>query len=449
MQMCRSLLLLLCYSAVAQLSPNIILILLDDAGYGDFQGFHISTPNLDSIGVRGVNFINGYVTAPQCSPSRVAILTGRYQQHYGHETNAEFLAALSHPRVRILPEYLPHMYQSGLFGKWNLGDLPHPPKLHGFQDAILYRHFDEIFASNTSVMLDGIPVRGREYSNTLIFQFANQFIRNKTFQEQPFFLYLAPMSPHVPHVFPPSYTKTFVSLNSSLPIGRRKVLTMMAELDVCVGSLLSTLEQLQISNNTLIFLINDNGAPTVPHSAINPNSPLRGFKGELYDGGIHVKYSLQWPSVISSHQVINTPVSTLDILPTILHLFHHRADHLDGCSLFHLLQFDRPHHFHSPETFSLSSRRFYWRFLMLCKSEKRAMRHGEMKWLRTGESVELYNMSSDPFENVNLATTLPDIVKEMEYDYFTWEGQFPPIAGRGEAKPICSPKGHRDGSNHE
>lgn len=424
-------------SPVTHTSPNIILILLDDAGYGDFGEIHVPTPNINSIARGGVNFVNGYVTAPQCSPSRAALLTGRYQQHYGHETNTEFLAALSHPAARLIPEYLPPTYHSGLFGKWNLGDIPHPPERHGFHHSLLYRHFDEIFATNTSVMLDGHLVRGREYSTSLMFQSANQFIRNKTRHHQPFFLYLSPMSPHVPHVFPPSYANTFHNINSTLPMIRRKVLTMMTELDHGVGTLLLTLEQLNIRNDTLIFLINDNGAPFIPHSPINPNRPLRGFKGELYEGGIHVQYSLQWPSVVTPQQVIHTPVSTLDVIPTLLQIFGLSSEKLEGRSLLPLLLFDDPMPQLAQSSLSLPPRTLCWRFLMLCKPEKRAMLRGEMKWLRIAETVELYNVSSDPFETVNLVRSLPAVAEEMENLYSAWELKFPPIPGREESKHHC------------
>jgi arylsulfatase A-like enzyme len=420
--------------------PNIIVILLDDAGYGDIGGTIVPTPNLDSIGRNGVEFRNAYVTAPQCSPSRVGLLTGRYQQHFGHESNTEFLAALSQPSTRVIPQFLPHSYHSAMLGKWNLGDFPNPPDRHGFHETLLYRHLEESFHSNETLTLDSSQVRGREYSTSLIFQSANDFILNQSQALRPFFLYLAPMSPHVPLVFPPSFEETFHNLDPSLPVTRRKVLTMISEIDHRVGSLLALLNQQNATNNTLIFLINDNGAPAVPRSSLNPNSPLRGFKGELYDGGIRVRYSLQWPSVLSASQVIESPVSSLDVLPTILQLFKHPHPDtlrlLDGRSLFPLLKFDHhPHLSHSLQQQQSSvpdfSRTLYWRFLMVCLAEKRAMRRGELKWIKIGGSpAELYNMSTDQFETSNVAAEQPEVVAEMERDYANWERQFPPIIGR-------------------
>jgi arylsulfatase A-like enzyme len=432
-------------------SPNIIIILLDDAGYGDFDSHKVPTPHLNSISANGVEFRNAYVTAPQCSPSRVGLLTGRYQQHFGHETNTEFLASLSQRSTRIIPQFLPPHYHSGLFGKWNLGDIPNPPQSHGFHEALLYRHLEESFAANASLLLGDRPVRGRAYSTSLIFQSANEFISNVSASEDrsPFFLYLAPMSPHVPHVFPPSYGNRFNNLDPSLPIARRKVLTMMTEIDDGVGALLGLLERRKLSNGTLLFLVNDNGAPPVLRSSINPNSPLRGFKGELYEGGIHVKYALQWPSVLSPGQVIDEPVSTLDILPTLLQLWRpqslgvEKEQGLDGRSLLPLLRFDRgkDHHLHAPLESSQRHRSLFWRFLMSCKSEKRAMRTGALKWVRIGSdpvAAELYNISSDQQETVDLASLLPEVVQEMGREFSDWESQFPAISGRSGA-PACLP----------
>jgi arylsulfatase A-like enzyme len=418
--------------------PNIIVILLDDAGYGDFGGNFIPTPHLDSIRRNGVEFRNAYVTAPQCSPSRVGLLTGRYQQHFGHETNTEFLSALSQSSTRVIPQFLPHSYCSAMLGKWNLGDFPNPPRHHGFHETLLYRDLEESFHANGTLSLDGLQVHGREYSTSLVFQSANEFILNQTQALRPFFLYLAPLSPHVPLVFPPSYDETFNHLDPSLPVNRRKVLTMMSEIDSRVGSLLHVLDQQNVTNNTLLFLINDNGAPPVLRSSLNPNSPLRGFKGELYDGGIRVRYFLQWPSVLSANQVVESPVSTLDVLPTLLQLFKpHTPDTLrllDGKSLFPLLRFDQtPHLSHTQPHHSLgaASRTLFWRFLMVCHPEKRAMRRGELKWIKVGGNpAELYNMSSDQFETLNVWAAHPEVVEEMEREYVAWESQFPPISGR-------------------
>jgi arylsulfatase A-like enzyme len=472
----------------SKLMPNIIILLLDDAGWGDLSispsltsfssststslssNTHISstlspfsfrcvaTPSIDSIAQNGVTFHSGYVTAPQCSPSRVSLLTGRYQQHYGHETNTEYLAALSQKKTLIIPQYLPKEYYSGIFGKWNLGDIPNSPLRHGFHESHLYRDYDQMFSLNQTVQFGNSYVSGREYSTSLLFRSANEFITNQTSQNRPFFLYLSPMSPHVPHVFPPSFSPTFNGFPDSLPLSRRKVFTMLTEIDQNVGKLLTLLKKLEIYENTLFFFLNDNGSPPLPKREIertkernnasllsecseSPNFPLKGFKGDLHEGGIRVKYLLQWPSVISPNQHIKTPVSSLDILPTVLHLFEHSTSALDGVTLFPLLRWKsskenalRIFH-HSP------SRRLFWRFLMVCKPEKRAMMSGDMKWIEIRNElnpvVELYNISFDSNEKINLSSQLPDIVQRMEREYAQWEKQFPPILGRSENKIPC------------
>jgi arylsulfatase A-like enzyme len=485
-------------------SPNVIIILIDDSGYDDIDEIH--TPVINSIAKQGVSFSNAYVTAPQCSPSRVGLLTGRYQQHFGHESNSEFDVALARDDCRIIPEYLPYGYISAMIGKWNLGDIPNAPKRHGFNVSFLYRDCDEAFASGIPVAWNAtLAVRNREYSTSMMFERGREFIGSSG-NESPFFLYLAPMSPHVPHVFPPHYNSLFASLNTSLPKSRRKVLTMMQEIEDGVKGILSVLREKRLEENTLLFFINDNGAPNMASEAgtvpTNPNHPFRGYKGDTLEGGLHVRFHMQWPRGLKAGQTISTPVSSLDILATIadvmeltapeqfrrvnarvsgaattpsfssISLNSHRKSSnvwkLDGISLLPLLQLKddfakiyQQRASQTGETARFCSRSntaggtddiscngddrvLYWRFGMECKPLKRAIRHQAWKWVKYGsQAPELYNLTEDIHESHNLATTHADVAGYLAEMYEVWNGQFPPVSRKGKKTAMqCQQMNH-------
>mmetsp|Transcript_32131 Transcript_32131/g.59816 ORF Transcript_32131/g.59816 Transcript_32131/m.59816 type:complete len:333 (+) Transcript_32131:94-1092(+) len=289
--------------------PNIILLLVDDAGFDDISPQRPPPQGLvhiESLALHGASFSRAYVTAPQCSPSRAAILTGLYQNRFGHESNAEFLAALSHTSTRLLPQYLPPAYRSAMIGKWNLGDVPHPPQQHGFNETFLYRDCETMYGTHAKKraqhpqepspqltqqqvqarLRDG---RDRRHCTSLMFERATQFITRHAggtaTDSAPFMLYLSPLSPHPPFIFPPAYDSVFDSLPATLGTLRRKVLTMMHEIDDGLGALLGTLRDSGALDNTLLMLLSDNGAPNIFLPGEQPNFPLRGHKGDLLEGG--------------------------------------------------------------------------------------------------------------------------------------------------------------------
>jgi len=431
---------LLTLSLAAALRPNIIIILVDDAGYDDINGTHSPTPHINSIGNNGVIFSNAYVTAPQCSPSRLALLTGRYQQHFGHETNLEFLVGMSNESTKIIPQFLPHDYATAMIGKWNLGDIPNAPGKHGFNETFLYRHCDEAFARNESLMIGDIPVRGREFSTSLMFSRAEQFIERQVSRTVPFFLYLAPMSPHVPHVYPPWYASVFEAQDPSLPLPRRRVLTMMREIDDGIGRILKSLKDQGVFHDTMIVFVNDNGAPHLGggSTTTSPNRPFRGFKGDTLEGGVRVRMHVQWTKEILKGQVVNDPVSSLDILPTIVDITRSKQSALsvrDGKSWIEYIRA-----FQRVPVKSHWDRTLFWRFHMECREEKRAVREGDWKWVwydQQQSDQQLYNITADVSESRNLAAMYPDIVAEMRTKYERWQAQFPPIPRKPKSQIEC------------
>jgi arylsulfatase A-like enzyme len=407
-------------AAAPVIKPNIVVIFADDLGYADLsiQGSpDIKTPRIDSIATRGVRFTAGYVTAPQCSPSRVGLLTGVHQQRFGHETNLTMRAALDN-RARLIPAHLkPAGYTAALFGKWHLGerDPAHHPSKHGFATVFDSKAYAAADAAG-QLTLAGEKVSGQRYENLIDCERAAAYIAQK--HDQPFFLYLAPMSPHVPQVYAPKYEAVFAAAQGSEK--RRHCIAMMAELDDGVGLVLDALRTAGIEENTLVFFISDNGGVEPQNASLN--TPLRGKKGDVYEGGIRVPFLAQWPGTMPAGQVYNHPVSTLDVLPTALALAQTpplAGVTPDGVNLLPFLTGKNPAAPHD---------RLFWRWTFR-GTPKRAVRAGDWKWVRTGEApAELYHVTNDIGEATNLAAAEPAKVAELASAYETWAASLPPIA---------------------
>ncbi len=304
--------------------PSLVVILADDLGYADvgFQGLRdFATPNIDRLAHRGVRFTNAYVSHPYCSPSRAGLLTGRYQHRFGHVRNPKFRAGEGLPLSEtLLPQALAEAgYVSGIVGKWHLGDAPrfHP----------LERGFDEFFgllggghdyfksagadAGEYLIPLEAhgepIPVEG--YLTEQLTEAALDFVRRHA--EQPFFLYLAYNAPHGPLQAPPELLDRVNSIGDPR---RQTYAAMVTSLDDGVGEVLALLEELGISDGTMVFFLSDNGGPTPANAS--DNTPLRATKGTVYEGGVRVPFVLAWPGRLPAGSTYDAPVSALDIFPT-------------------------------------------------------------------------------------------------------------------------------------
>jgi len=421
--------------------PNIVLIVSDDHGYADIglQGCtDVPTPNIDSIGRNGVRFGNGYVSCPVCSPTRAGLATGRYQQRFGHEFNPGPPSAENHDfglslhEVTLAERLKKAGYATGMFGKWHLGFLPqfHPMK----------RGFDEFFGflGGMHSYLDpqgdreGAVLRGTQAVNEKDFYTTDAFTREavsfiERHKSQPFFLYLPYNGVHLPLEAPERYLARFPKIGDEK---RRTFAAMLSALDDGVGRVLATLRKNGLEENTLLFFISDNGGPPANTSR---NHPFGGFKGQVLEGGIHVPFLMQWRGRLPAGKVYDAPVISLDIHPTALAAATGVLPpdaKFDGVDLLPFLTGKKK---------GLPHDRLFWRF-----GEQSAVRMGDWKLLRMGdEPPELYNLPKDPGEKNDLATQLPEKVKELQAGYDLWNAQLmKPRFGRG--RPIV-PKSAREG----
>lgn len=332
--------------AHAERKPNVIVILADDLGFADV-GFNgcadIPTPNLDRLAASGVRCTSGYVSHSFCSPTRAGLMTGRYQQRFGHENNPHYEPdnmTLGLPVSQtLLPAAIkPAGYVSGIVGKWHLGAAPpFHPLARGFDEQYGFtggghKYFghelgEKDFEYVTHLERNGHREPADGYLTTLFSNEAAAFITRH--KDEPFFLYLAYNAPHTPLQAPPEYIERCKGIEDDK---RRVYGAMICALDDGVGLVLDTLNKLELDEDTLIFFLSDNGGPCpVTHAS---NAPFRGNKGQVYEGGIHVPFVVRWTGKLDPG-VYDPPVSSLDIFATTIALAGAPAPEnpLDGVNL--------------------------------------------------------------------------------------------------------------------
>lgn len=401
--------------------PNLILILTDDQGWADV-GFNgctdIHTPHLDALAASGVVFLQAYVSHPYCSPSRAGLLTGRYQQLYGHENNPgypeyedEIPDGLPLDQVLISDILKEQGYATAAVGKWHLGDDPKFwPRERGFEEWYGFSGGGMNYWGQTSdpirgVLLNGTPVPLEELSYlTDDFTKASvKFIRDH--KDTPFFLYLAYNAPHAPI----QATREYLAGTGYLEDGARSAYAaMIAGIDAGVGQITEILDKQGILENTLIVFLSDNGG----HNIGSSSGPYRGWKGMIYEGGIRVPFCLSWPAGIDPGLRYEEAISALDIFPTFLEAAGISAEdmELDGVSLLPYLR---------GELANAPHEHLYWRY---SDGAGYAVRSGDYKLVNQYlKPVSLFHMAQDPYEQVNLAGSNPDKVQELQDLYETWD----------------------------
>lgn len=410
--------------ATQPLKPNVIVIFTDDHGWADLgaQGVRddIRTPHLDALAAGGVRAEAGYVTAPQCVPSRAGLLSGRYQNRFGVEHNG--LSVAPFQTERSLAERLKEAgYATGMAGKWHLGDNEKITE-HGF-DKVLFKHSNAPGFWNMNFEGQDIePTRQLGgYHLELIADFACAFIKRHA--QQPFFLYLAPRAPHTPLDAPEKYTARFPG---DMPERRRQALAMISAVDDGVGRIMQQLREQQLEERTLIFVMGDNGAPLKIHQLDSPldgdaggwdgsiNAPMNGEKGTLCEGGIRTPWLAYWKGTLPAGLVYRHPVISLDVAATaaaVAGLSVPKGE-LDGVNLV-------PHFLGEIE--SAPHDYLVWRW-----TSQSAVRSGRWKLLRGGDREYLFDLESDPGEKHNLLAEQPQIADELRGKLQTWAAELIP-----------------------
>jgi arylsulfatase A-like enzyme len=428
--------LLLCAGAGVALSPalraqtatrpNIVLIITDDVGYGDIGSYgarDIRTPNIDRLAREGVRLTDFYA-APQCTPTRAALITGRYQQRVALEralaTTGPSLEQGLRATGRTLPQLLKDSgYATALVGKWHLGFKPEfGPNAHGFDEFFgflsgyidFYTHtrgFDgaeDLYENTTPVKQDG-------YMTDLITARAVRFIDQRA--GQPFFLEVAYNAAHWPFQPPDHYSKApnngaFQGPADTPPATRKDYAAMLERADAGVGQILKAIDDRRLAANTLVIFTNDNGGEWLSN-----NAPLFHRKDTLWEGGIRVPAIFRWPGRIPAGRTSAQVGITMDLSASILAAAGAAVPpeaRLEGMDLLPILTGKAP----------LVERTLFWRINVPTR-QQRAVRRGDWKLLVDGDDLMLFNLPGDIGERKDLAAERPDVVAALHALSLAWE----------------------------
>lgn len=395
--------------------PNILLILADDLGFNDlgFQGSEeLLTPNLDALAANGVVFNNAYVTATVCSPSRAGILSGRYQQFFGHEANIPPKnLGMDTTQLTIANKLREEGYVTGINGKWHLGSsYNYQPNSRGFDHfwGFLGGHRDyfptpypeghekAIYTNRTYT-----PFKGEYFTDTQA-DTAISFIKQTG--DQPFFLFLSLAAPHAPLQ---ALAKDMALFPNS---ERPEYAAMVYAMDRAVGKVVNQLKEMGKLDNTLIVFLSDNGGSPVNNSS---NKPLKGFKGNKFQGGFKVPFLVHWPAALEGGQRFDGMSSSLDLFPTFLSAAGNQSRkdiNLDGTDLLPYLRGQKKGSPHEQ--------------LFFRKEIAAATINNNWKLIRLdGYGYVLYDLETDPYETNDLKESYPERFEQMKAQLAAWESK--------------------------
>lgn len=395
--------------------PNVIVILVDDAGYADF-GFmgskDLLTPNIDKLAAQSIRFTDAHVTASVCSPSRAGLLTGKYQQRFGYECNEGEGYTGMDTAQNILPKYLLEQgYATAAFGKWHLGyEAGQHPLAKGFQYFYGFLSGSRSYfyqpekadhtGAKTALLENRTQVKFDGYLTDVLGDKAVEYIKQN--RSHPFFMYWAPNAVHSP------MEAAKVDLEKFDKHPRQKLAAMTCALDRSVGKIINELKQQGLFDNTLIFFLSDNGGAANNQSI---NLPLKGFKGNKYEGGHRIPFLVSWPKQISGNTEFRGITSSMDILPTALQAAGVKMKpeyQLDGVSLLPFLKNNKKGNPHQ---------QLFWR-----KDAAAAFRFNQYMLIQVkGAGDRLYDLDKDPGELNDLQKLQPAVYSMMKKKLAAWE----------------------------
>ena len=408
-------LILVSCSSINDSKPNIIIILADDAGYSDF-GFmgsdEIKTPNLDQLALDGVTFNNAYVSASVCSPSRAGLLTGMYQQRFGHECNldSDVNNSFDPNQITIAEALKTEGYTTGLIGKWHLGDKTqnHPLKngfdyFWGFISGARNYFYDPNEVNRNSIrnVVENYSQTNFEgYLTDVLGEKAISFIDKNNQSNNPFFLFLSFNAPHTPMQAKEEVLEKF----KNNP--RQVYASMMWSMDEAIGHVIDALKENNQYDNTIIYFLSDNGA------AMSNNAspfPYKGWKGNQFEGGIKTPMIMTWKNKIKSNTQFDGFISALDIFKTSLEVSNVNDDlmaNADGKNIMKYLNDN-----------NIQNENLFWR-----KDKMATVRSGNYKLIRLNDtSTVLYNIENNYFEDLDLKLKEPSVHDSLFKLLLAWE----------------------------
>ena len=402
--------------------PNIILIMADDLGYGDIGSYgnnEILTPSLDKLASEGLRFTDFHSNGSICSPTRAALLTGRYQQRSGIQGVIYARGDTRQTGLAIeeltFADYLKSVgYKTGIVGKWHLGyRIDYNPIYQGFDyfrgyvsgNVDYHSHMDGVGIPDWWHDLEKIDEEG--YVTDLITDYSIEFIEKN--KDHPFCLYVAHEAPHYP--FQGRSDKADRFTGKRFPAhGNRKdkkgaYKEMIEVMDEGVGKIMSKLEELKLNDNTLVIFCSDNGGL----SEIGNNGNLRGSKGALWEGGHRVPAIAYWPRYIKAGSVSNETILSMDFFPTFVNLSKANTKQdfkFDGVDITR----------HLIEAKELPDRTLFWKY-----RNQKVARHDNWKLVMDNDTLHLYDLKTDLQEQIDLIDAEESIVSQLKIELDKWE----------------------------
>jgi arylsulfatase A-like enzyme len=398
--------------------PNIVLVMLDDLGYGDVGCYgqkYIRTPHIDKLATEGIRFTSAYAGAAVCAPSRAVLMTGLHGGHAPVRANAGTIPIKKEDQT--LAEILRSAgYATGGFGKWGLGDAGTEgiPTRQGFDEFFGYLHQVHAHSYFTDFLWDNeskYKLPAGVYSADVIAQRSFEFVRKH--KDKPFFLYACWTLPHgkfeIPDVEP--------YVNEDWPDGHKRYAAMITRADRHIGHLMQLLKQLDLERNTVFIFTSDNGAHSGKEKGFEffrSNGDLRGEKGELYEGGIRVPMIVRWPGHVQPASTTEVPTAFCDMVPTLADIAGAKHGDVDGLSMLPTLSAKSQ----PPRPFLYWEHNVYDQKAAQLRDDRlvQAVRHRDWKGVRPkpGAPLELYDLRTDPAETTNVAAANPAVVARIE-----------------------------------
>lgn len=403
--------------------PNILVILVDDLGYGDLScqgGTDIQTPHIDQLFEKGMKFKNFYSNSTVCSPTRASLITGCYPDKVGVpgviRTNQQNSWGYLAENVATLPNMLNYAgYETALIGKWHLGlESPNKPNQRGFNfflgflGDMMDDYWTHLREGNNYMRMDNKQINPKGHATDLFSNWAVDYINKSVDDESPFFLYLSYNAPHFPIQPPQDWLNKVKEREKGISEKRAKNVAFVEHLDNGIGRVIEALEKSGQAKNTLIVFTSDNGGHLASGAS---NGNLRGGKQDMYEGGIKVPTCFVWKEKIKPKSECENLGLTMDIYPTLCEIAKIPVNHsIDGISLYRSL---------TGEDQVTNSRAVYFmrreggKYGGLCYY---AVRQGQYKIVQNSpfEPMQLFNMDTDPKEQIPLSSG-SEKFKDMRY----------------------------------
>lgn len=392
--------------------PNVILILTDDQGWGDFsltKNPHLKTPAIDKLAEEGAFFTNFYVS-PLCAPTRASLLTGRYHLRTGVISVSNGLEVMNKDEFTLAELFNENGYVTGMFGKWHNGShYPNDPNGQGFQEFFGFSggHWSNYF--NTTYQHNQSFEKAEGYITDVLTDKAISFIEKN--KNKPFFCYIPYNAPHTPIQVPDKYFDKYKKMNLSDELAG--IYGMCENIDDNIARIASTLQKLRIEKNTIIIFLTDNGPNGQRYNGI-----LRGVKGAVYEGGIKVPLIIKWPGHIKPGEQIAALAQHIDIFPTLIELCSLKSESnnaLDGVSLAPSISgkkqaANRP--IFSHVAFATNRREI--------SPFTGSVRNNQYALVIKRNNDELFDLKNDPSQKDNIIKKFPDIATGLKTRYMNW-----------------------------